>query len=84
VNLGLLHGAGHVHGAQRAGVVIAARPREGERHHGRLLPRRQEVEQREPHRFVLGGGAGGGGGEGEVIMRVWLHKATSPLYLREK
>lgn len=53
VDLGLLDGGGQVHGVQRAGVLVTARPREGERNHRRLLPLRQEVQEREPHRSVL-------------------------------
>lgn len=55
VDLGLLYGGGQVHGLQRAGVLVAARPRERERHHRRLLPLRQEVQESEPHRSVLVG-----------------------------
>lgn len=53
VDLGLLDGGGQVHGVQRAGVLVAARPREGERNHRRLLPLGQEVQEGEPHRSVL-------------------------------
>lgn len=58
MNLGLLYGGGQVQGVQRAGVIITTRPGEGERHHRRLLPLGQEVQQREPHVSVLGGGSG--------------------------
>ena len=44
VDLRLLYGGGHVHGLQRAGVVVTARPREGERDHGGLLSLGQEVQ----------------------------------------
>ena len=66
VDLGLLYGGGQVHGLQRAGVLVAARPRERERDHRRLLPLRQEVQESEPHRSVLVGKQKwkkGGGGE---------------------
>lgn len=53
VNLGLLDGGGQVHGVQRTGVLVAAGARERERHHGRLLPVGQEVQEGEPHRSVL-------------------------------
>lgn len=55
MDLGLLYGGGHVHGVQRAGVVVAPRPREGERDHRRLMPLGQEVQESEPHRSVLEG-----------------------------
>lgn len=55
MDLGLLYGGGQVQGLQRAGVLIAARPGEGERHHRRLLPLRQEVQEGEPYSSVLKG-----------------------------
>ena len=55
VDLGLLYGGGHVHGVQRAGVVITPCTREGECNHRRLLPLGQEVQESEPHRAVLQG-----------------------------
>ena len=55
VDLGLLYGGGHVHGVQRAGVVVAASPREGERDNWRLLPLGQVVQKGEPHGSVLQG-----------------------------
>ena len=53
MDLGLLDGGGQIHGVQRAGVLVTARPREGERHHWRLLPLGQEVQEGEPHGSVL-------------------------------
>lgn len=53
VDLRLLDGGGQVHGLQRASVIIAPRPGEGEGHHGGLLPLGQEVEERQPHGPVL-------------------------------
>lgn len=53
VDLGLLHGRGQIHGVQRAGVLVAARPGEGEGDHRRLLPLGQEVQEGEPHSPVL-------------------------------
>lgn len=55
VDLGLLYGGCQVHGVQRAGVLVAARPGKGERNHRRLLPQGQEVQEGEPHRSVLEG-----------------------------
>lgn len=55
VNLCFLYGRGQVNGVQRAGVIVAARPRERERDHGRLLPLGQEVQEGEPHRSILEG-----------------------------
>lgn len=55
VDLCLLYGGGQVHGVQRAGVLVTARPGEGERNHRRLLPLGQEVQEREPDRSVLEG-----------------------------
>lgn len=55
MDLRLLYGGGHVHGVQRAGVVVTARSREGECDHGGLLPLGQEVQEGEPHRSVLEG-----------------------------
>lgn len=53
VDLCLLYGRGQVHGVERAGVLVAARPREGERDHRGLLPLEQEVQEGEPHRSIL-------------------------------
>lgn len=53
MDLALLRGAGQVQRAQGSGVVVAARPRERERHHRSLLALGQEVEQRQPHSLIL-------------------------------
>lgn len=55
VDLCLLYGGGQVHGVQRAGVLVTARPGEGERDHRCLLPLGQEVQEGEPDRSVLEG-----------------------------